>query len=347
MTIRWLVSAAVALACSGASERNDAQPVEAGALRGPVTLDTAGITLAYARADSLPRLRSMIIQWNDSIIGEKYYRGARANRRTNIKSASKSIISALVGIAIADGRIRSLDATVGELLPVETRMLDPVKRAITVRDLVSMRSGLQPTSFGNYGSWVTSSNWVRNALSRPMVDSAGGRMLYSTGSSHLLSAILTRATGQSTFAYARDKLAKPLGIDLRPWQRDPQGIYFGGNDMYLTPRDMLKLGKLYLDRGEWDGRRVVPSAWIDSSFVPRTVSPFNGNSYGYGWWERRASGNDIHYAWGYGGQFIFVVPAKSLVVVVTSDAEATRDGGHNREVHRLIEEVIVPSIPNS
>ena len=287
----------------------------------------------------------MIVQWKGDIVREAYFRGASPTRRTNIKSVSKSIIATLVGVAIAEGKIAGLEATIGDLLPAETRGLDSIKRSITVGDLLSMRSGLQPTSFGNYGSWVTSSNWIRNALSRPMVDEPGGRMLYSTGSSHLLSAALTRATGMSTLSYARAKLAGPLGIELRAWQRDPQGIYFGGNDMYLTPRDMLKIGTLVLNRGQWKGKQVVPSSWIDSAFVPRTVSPFNGNSYGYGWWMRRAGDHSIHYAWGYGGQFIFVVPTLDLVVVMTSDAESTRDGGHNRELHRIMEEEIVPAIP--
>ena len=115
--------------------------------------------------------------------------------------------------------------------------------------------------------------------------------------------------------------------------------------MYLTPHEMLRIGALYLGRGAWNGKQIIPSDWVDSSFIPRTVSPFNGNSYGYGWWMRTASGHRIHYAWGYGGQFIFVVPDIELVVVMTSDAEAARDGGHNRELHRILEEEIVPAIP--
>lgn len=332
-----------ALGCSGA----DGRIGEGGARRSPArtTLDTAALARAYDRAAQLPRLRSFLVQWKGDLIREKYYAAASAGRRTNVKSASKSIISTLVGIAIAQGKIEGLDQTIGELLPAETRGLDSVKRSITVGDLVSMRSGLQSTSFDNYGSWVTSSNWVRNALSRPMVDEPGGRMVYSTASTHLLSAIVTRATGMSTYRFAERSLAQPLGIALRPWQKDPQGVYFGGNDMYLTPRDMLKLGALYLNRGAVDGKQIVPREWVDSSFVPRTVSPFNGNRYGYGWWMRTASGHDIHYAWGYGGQFIFIVPDLDLVVVMTSDAEASRDGSHTRELHRILEEDILPAIP--
>ena len=299
--------------------------------------------LAVARAVALPRLRAIIVQHRGRVVAERYVHGATRERRTNIKSASKSIIAALVGIAIQQRHITSLDQTIGELLPADARALDERKRAITVRDLVTMRSGLQSTSFEQYGSWVSSRNWVRDALRRPLEAEPGGPMIYSTGSSHLLSAILTRTTRVSTYAYARRNLAAPLGIDLRPWQTDPQGIYFGGNDMYLRPRDMLAIGTLYLQRGVYRGRRVLPAAWVDSSLAERTVSPWNGNRYGYGWWTRETEGVRYHFAWGYGGQFIFIVPDRDLVVVVTSDSESTRDGGHTEAIYALLESEIIPA----
>ncbi|MDP9178096.1 MAG: beta-lactamase family protein [Gemmatimonadota bacterium] len=307
-------------------------------------LDSVLLDSAYARAARLPRLRSLIVQWKGNVVRERYYGGATRERRSNIKSASKSVMSALVGIAIAKGHVRGLDQTIGELLPRETAGLDERKRAITVGNLLSMRSGLQSTSFDNYGAWVSSRNWIQYALSRPMVAEPGGPMQYSTASSHLLSAIITRASGMSTYSFAQRYLAAPLGIELRPWQRDPQGIFFGGNDLYLTPRDMLKIGQLYLDRGTAGGREIIPPQWVDSSLVPRTVSPFNGNGYGYGWWTRRTRGIPVHYAWGYGGQFIFVVPALELVVVATSDAQAEREWGHTRELHRIVEQDIAGAV---
>ncbi len=309
-----------------------------------IAVDSQALARASARAAELPRLNSLLVQWKGDLVGEHYYHGTTRSTRANIKSASKSIISALVGIAIAEGKIRGLDQSIDELLPAATRNLDPAKRAITVGDLLSMRSGLQSTSFNNYGAWVSSRNWVADALARPMIADAGGPMIYSTGSTHILSAIITSSTGTDTHRFATRSLARPLGITIRPWQRDPQGIYFGGNDMYLTPRDMLKIGTLYLNRGVLDGKQIVPRAWVDSSFVPRTVSPFNGNRYGYGWWTRSSGGHDIHYAWGYGGQFIFIVPGLQLVVVTTSDAESRRDGGHTREIHRILEEEIIDAV---
>jgi CubicO group peptidase (beta-lactamase class C family) len=278
---------------------------------------------------------------------ERYYRGARRDRQVNIKSASKSVVSALVGIAIAEGRVRGVDQPVAELLAPRYRALlaaDPRKQAITVEDLLTMRAGLQPTSFDNYGAWVSSSDWVRDALRRPLVAEPGGEMLYSTGSTHVLSAVITRATGTSTYAYARDRLFRPLGITLRPWQTDPQGIYFGGNEMRLTPREMLRFGELYLNGGRWGSVQVVPRAWVETSVQPRTRSGWSGEEYGYGWWVKRSGAHRVFYAWGYGGQFVFVVPDLRLVMVTSSVSNApTRDGAHLGAIHEILDRYVVPA----
>ena len=306
------------------------------------SLDSATLAPVYAQAARLPRLRSLLVQSRGRLAGERYFHGATRTRRANIKSASKSVISALVGIAIARGHIAGVRQTVGDLLPGQLgRDADPRKRAITVEDLLTMRSGLESTSFENYGAWVTSRNWVRDALRRPLVAEPGGPMIYSTGSTHLLSAILTRATGTSTYRFAQRELARPLGIDLRPWKRDPQGIYFGGNDMYLTPREMVRVGALYLNGGAVNGRQVVPRAWVEASMRSRTRSGWSGQEYGYGWWIRDSGGHRVIYAWGYGGQFIYLVPTLDLVVVTTSESEAsTRDGGHLGAIHGLLDQIV-------
>jgi CubicO group peptidase (beta-lactamase class C family) len=313
-----------------------------------VRLDSARLARAYAQAAGMTRLRSLLVQWRGHVVGERYFRGATATTPANIKSASKSIVSALVGIALHEGRLRALDMPLAELLPADARGLDSAKRAITLEDLLTMRSGLQSTSSRNYGAWVSSRNWVRDVLRRPMValpGHLGGPMLYSTGSTHLLSAALVRATGGSTHAYAQRVLARPLGFRLRGWTTDPQGIHFGGNEMSMTPRQMLAFGTLYLNRGRApDGTQVVPSAWIDSSWVVRTHSPFNGNGYGYGWWHRTLAGRDVHFAWGYGGQFVFVVPDLQLVAVTTSDPNVERERGHLDAIYGLLEQEIIPAV---
>jgi len=314
--------------------------------RGALAPDSALLAEAYARARALPRLRSLLVHWRGSLVREHYFRGATRTTPANIKSASKSVIASLVGIAIDRKQIRSVHQPIGELLPDVTRDADPRKRAITVEDLLTMRSGLQSTSFDNYGTWVTSRNWVRDAIRRPLVAEPGGEMIYSTGSTHLLSAILTNVTRTSTHAYAQRVLARPLGIPLRAWTRDPQGIYFGGNEMRMTPRDMVAFGRLWLDDGRApNGTQVIPKAWIDSSLVRRTRSGWSGQDYGYGWWIRRSGAHDVYFAWGYGGQFIFVVPTLDLVVVTTSDPNATnRERGHLEAIYDILDTAIVPAV---
>jgi CubicO group peptidase (beta-lactamase class C family) len=220
-----------------------------------------------------------------------------------------------------------------------------------------MRTGLESTSFWNYGRFVSSRNWVRFALAQPVIAPRGatGPMIYSTGSTHVLSAVLTRATGMSTYRYAERFLAAPIGIRLRPWTTDPQGIYFGGNEMRMTPREMLAFGRLYLAGGRAQAgapgmwRQVIPKTWIDSSWVARTHSDWSGHEYGYGWWIRgaytQAGRHDVYYAWGYGGQFIYVVPSLELVVVTTSDPNVrSREQGHLQAIHALVDQEIIPAV---
>ena len=306
------------------------------------SLNPAVLRPAFDRAAELPKLRSLLIAVEGSIVGERYYRGATRTRTANVKSVSKSIISALVGIAIAEGKLQGVDQPIAEFFPRELRDSAAEKGEITIADLLSMRAGLQSTSFDGYGRWVTSANWVRSALARPMVAPRGGPMIYSTGNTHLLSAILTKATGMSTWAYARLKLGVPLGIDIPRWPRDPQGIYFGGNDMRLTPRAMVAIGELYRNGGRAGRRQVLPEWWVDTSFVVRTHSPFNGHGYGWGWWTRSAVDYRVNFAWGYGGQFIFIIPALRATVVMTSDAEGGREWGHLDALHDLIDAYVIP-----
>jgi CubicO group peptidase (beta-lactamase class C family) len=168
-------------------------------------------------------------------------------------------------------------------------------------------------------------------------------MLYSTGSTHLLSAMLTRATGRSTCALAAEWLGKPLGIAIPPWGTDPQGVCFGGNEMRMSPRALARFGELYRLDGAIDGRRIVPADWIAASWTPRTVSPWSGGRYGYGWFLGEARGHPVRFAWGYGGQMVYVVPDLRLTVVMTSDATGARDTGHVAALHALLADGIVPA----
>jgi CubicO group peptidase (beta-lactamase class C family) len=302
-------------------------------------------TLVAAAAD-LPQLRSLLVSWHGEMAVEYYARGVRPTGLANIKSASKSLIAALVGIAIDRGRIKSLREPVVTYFPELKNDRDPRKREITIEDLLTMRAGLESTSGRNYGRWVQSPDWVRFALTRPMVADPGSAMQYSTGSSHLLSAVITKATGTSTWQFANEHLARPLGFSLARWPQDPQGVYFGGNEMLLTPKQMVAVGELYLHRGMVKGRQVVPASWVDTSCVPRTTSVFDGDrQYGYGWWIQEFDGGTPCFAWGYGGQYIFVFLDLDLVVTATSSTAVSEERrGHRRRLIELIEEHILQPV---
>jgi CubicO group peptidase (beta-lactamase class C family) len=171
-------------------------------------------------------------------------------------------------------------------------------------------------------------------------------MEYSTGTSHLLSAILTKVSGTSTWQFAQDALATPIGIRLARWRRDPQGIYFGGNEMLLTPRQMLAVGELYLNRGRAKNRQVVPASWVDTSCVPRTTSVWDHQRhYGYGWWIQAFDGGTACFAWGFGGQYIFVFRDLGLVVAATSSTNASEERrGHRRQLFDLIERHVLQPV---
>jgi CubicO group peptidase (beta-lactamase class C family) len=294
----------------------------------------------YREAAQLPLLTSLIVSENGRIIKEQYFRGLKPTQAVNIKSASKSILNALVGIAIAEGEFTE-QSKVSALIPdYFASITDPTKRNLTVRNLLTMQTGLEGTSFDNYGEWVNSRNWVRYALEQPFQCAPDTCMVYSTGNSHILSVILTKHTGMSTRAYAQRKLFTPLGMTLRGWSRDPQGFDFGGNEMFFTPRDLVKFGELYRQRGVYNGSRILSEEWIRRSWGEYATSPWNGHRYGYHWWTREYSGTKVHFAWGYGGQFVFVIPARQLVVVATSSLNRGRDGRHLRNVHDLVDRII-------
>jgi CubicO group peptidase (beta-lactamase class C family) len=308
-------------------------------------------------ARALPRLHSLLVSQRGQLIYERYYNKATATRPVNVKSASKSVIAALVGIAIDRGLIKDVRTPLTVYFPELVKDPDPRKRAITVEHLLEMRSGLEGTSGRGYGAWVTSGNWVRHALGRPMTADPGEDMDYSTGNTHLLSALLTKATGVSTWRFANEVLARPLGFTLAQWPRDPQGIYFGGNDMLMTPRQLLALGELYRNHGRANGRQVVPEAWVARSCRGRArelpswargvgpggqPDPMRDRKYGYGWWVHDLAGHDTCFAWGYGGQYAFVVPDLDLVIVSTASPDLSEERrGHRRELFDLITRQIV------
>jgi len=310
----------------------------------PAQLQTILANFADA-ARKQDRLKAATVSIKNQTVFGEAFRGPAIDRAVNIKSISKSVVATLLGVARERSVISSLDQTLSELAPelLPTKVSSRVAE-LTLEDLVTMRAGLKRTSGPAYGIWVNSDNWIHHVLSRPFVDEPGGRMLYSTGSTHVLGAVLSELTNSSLYRLANDWLGKPLGIDFGKWTRDPQGYYMGGNEMSLSPLHLLKLGELYLNNGKIDGRALLDKNWVADAFTARTRSAFSGDGYGYGWFLRGLAGVPAAYARGYGGQVLHVVPGMSLVVAITSDANRrARSFGYMSVLHELVaDELVAP-----
>ena len=309
------------------------------------SLDSTLLTRALDRAASLDQLHALVIGRHGTVVAAEAFRGPPVKRAVNVKSVSKTIVASLTGIALDRGLLDGTDATLREVAPgLIPKGADPRVGGITIAQLLTMQAGLEPTSGPGYGRWIESRNWVADALGRPFVAEPGERMIYSTGSYHILGAVLARVSGRSLLSLAREWLGRPLGIELAGWTRDPQGFYLGGNNMVLSPLDLFRFGEMWSRGGVWDGRPVVSAAWAQASWVPRTRSPYSGDAYGYGWFLAESNNHRIAYARGYGGQMLYLVPSLGLTVVVTSDpGRPARSDGYVGELGDLLTGHIMPA----
>ena len=291
----------------------------------------------------LERLHSVVVMQHGEIVFAEAFRGPPVAQAVNVKSVSKSVMAALVGCAFEHGSLDNVEVTLGEVAPdLIPADADPRVAKLRVQDFLTMRIGLERQSGRNYGRWAASDDWVRYALSRPFSAEPGGRMLYSTAGWHVLGALLSEVTGKSLLALSRDWLGKPLDIEFAPWTRGPQGRYLGGNEMSMSPLEMVRFGELYRLGGRWNDKRVMADRWASQSFSPRTVSPWSNDGYGYGWFLRAHGDHFIAYARGYGGQVIHVVPDAGVVVAMTSGtSQPARSGGYMSDLHSLVEKELL------
>ena len=240
-----------------------------------------------------------------------------------IHSCTKSIVSALIGIAIEQGYIDGVQTPVLDFFPGRSaENIDENKKSMTLDDLLTMSSGLNCRDsylyrWSGLNEMRASSDWVKHMLDLPMAEAPGTRFEYCNGASFLLSAILTETTGMSAHEFADKYLFGPLGITDVIWPINPQGINIGWGELRMRPQDLAKIGYLYLRGGEWDGEQIIPSSWVEES-TQKHISGTLEDGYGYQWW---VDDSGIFMAVGYAGQFIFVVPEEELVVVFNSDLD--------------------------
>ena len=307
------------------------------------SLDATALADFSTAASHIERLHSAVISSAGEVVLSKAFRGPAPNKAVNVKSVSKSLVATLVGAAQQRGVIKSVTQTLDELVPsLIPNGSDPRVAKLSLEDLLTMRAGLERVSGPAYGRWVNSNNWVNYVLTRPFIAEPGTRMLYSTGDTHVVGAVLTSLTGKSLHSLSNSWLGKPLGINFPPWTRDPQGFFLGGNEMSLSPEHLVKIGQLYLSGGSYQGTQILSTEWVEQALTARTRSPFSGDGYGFGWFIRDMDGVMAAYARGFGGQVMHVIPERDLVVAMTSDTtKRARSNGYMKVLHDLVERHLV------
>ena len=287
-------------------------------------------------------IQSISIIRNGYLVMDSYVHPFAESQKHEMYSVTKSIISALIGIAIDKGYIKDVNQTLAELFPNrKISNLDGLKQTITLENLLMMASGLNCND-GPEKKWagvfemMKSNDWVQYTLDLPMEKTPGEWFDYCNGVSHLLSAAISESTGMKTIEFAKKYLFDPLGIVDIKWDTSPGGINIGFSKMWLQPKDMAKFGLLYLNKGKWEDKQIISAEWIEASTRPYLDAGSKGSQYGYQWWINPAG---YFLAMGIYGQMIFVVPEKNLVAVFTGKIE-----GENMFVSgRFLREYIIPA----
>jgi CubicO group peptidase (beta-lactamase class C family) len=342
----WLVAATVALitACAGSPDGSGSEQTPAGQQTSSGPEQVAAVFDELVEGDTTAGvyedLRAVLVLVGGRPLVERYY-DSSAEATSNVASVTKSVMSILVGVALDEGDVGSVDQTLSELLPEYAAIMAPDVAGVTLDQVLTMTAGLpeDPRAPATTPHYLTE-DWVAAILSGGLEQPPGEGFAYASAGSHLLSAILVEATGRSVLDYARDKLFNPLGISTDPaaeplaveenlpvyeaasfaWPVDPQGVHLGDAFLKISAPDMAKIGQLMLAGGRWDEKQIVPAQWVTEStraHVSTGGYGVGGDDYGYHWWVTTADGHDAFAAAGFGGQLIEVVPDLDLVVVVS------------------------------
>lgn len=286
-------------------------------------------------------VRSFIIVHRNNLVLEEYFHGSKKSDSENIHSASKSILSALVGIALEKGYIEDLDQCISDYIP-SSYFKKNKNRDITIRNLLTMSSGIKWNENSTEYAISSEDNYVKAILERNKSFDPGVDFNYSTGDTHLMSAVLTFATGRPLLDFAEEHLFDEIGISVEFWKQDPMGFYSGGCNFFATPMEMARFGQLYLNRGKWNGKRIINSKWISESFNTAFVFSEDWEGYGYYWWLDKIDSYKIYSAWGYAGQMIHIIPELDLVIVSTTDSNSESAVNNEDYSFKIIEEYIIP-----
>ena len=286
-------------------------------------IDAALLTALHGAVADM-EFRSIVIARDGVIIDEYYKDGYDESYVFGLASCTKSFSGALIGIALREGQLDSVEQKLSDFYPEIAE--EDGKKDVIIAHFLTHTSGISWSEWAGgtmFRTFTGSDNWVDFVLNRPMSSTPGTVFNYTTGGSHMLAAVLQKATGQTAFDFARTHLFAPMGMDSVRWRADPQGVTDGGNGISMTARDAAKFGQLYLDGGVWKGQQLIPADWVAQSVATQAGGSPGTGTYGYSWWLKSFSGYEVYYAMGHGGQYIFVAPELNLVAVITSRFQDT------------------------
>ena len=341
----WLAAVilAVSTACSGSPSGSGSGETPAGQQTSSSPEQVAAVFDELVNGDVhsgvYEDLRAVLVLVGGRPLVERYY-DSSAEATSNVASVTKSVMSILVGVALDEGVLGSVDQTLSELLPEYAAIMAPEVAGVTLEQVLTMTAGLPEDPRAAAPPHYLTEDWVAAIVSGGLEQPPGEGFAYASAGSHLLSAILVEATGRSVLDYARDKLFNPLGISTDPaaeplaveenlpvyeaasfaWPVDPQGVHLGDAFLKISAPDMAKIGQLMLAGGRWEEKQIVPAQWVTEStraHVSTGGYGVGGDDYGYHWWVTTADGHDAFAAAGFGGQLIEIVPDLNLVVVVS------------------------------
>lgn len=298
------------------------------------------------------RLRSLLVVKDGRLVVEEYFNGSQGDLH-DVRSVTKSVISALTGLVVERGEIGDIRDPIGDYLDSLVTDLDPEKAAITVQHLLTMASGLEwdeTGGFGDYVEWVRADDQLGYILGKPFAAEPGSRYNYNSGAVHLLGVVLEQATGKRLPELADELLFSRIGISRSLWEPVKDGFHNGGAGLDLRPRDLARFGQLYLQGGESAGTAVLPGEWVARSSAARYDWRFDsgalhGITYGQLWWVVPEAPEPFYFAWGFGGQYVVVVPDMQLVLVTTANwpgmgADARR---YEQRTMDLLVDYIIPA----
>ena len=311
------------------------------------------VAAGLEKARAIDRMLSLLVVKNGLLVVEEYFGSAVRADLHDVRSVTKSVVSALTGIVIDRGDIGHVDSPIGGFLDSLVSDLEPEKAAITIENLLTMTSGLEweeSGGFRDYTEWIRSDDHIGFLLDRPLVAEPGARFTYNSAAVHLLGVVLEQATGMRLPEVADELLFSGMGIARSRWEPLAGGFHNGGVGLDLRPRDLARLGQLFLQQGTSAERRILPAGWVERTsaahFDWRSNSgSLRGISYGHLWWVVPKAREPFYFAWGFGGQYVVVVPELYLVIVTTNNWRGVGEdaGRYERMTMDVLVEYMIPA----